>query len=733
MKKATYLFNKAIVFLTFVLTGIAFIGSLYTFNSFSHYMRDTSGYYKATATTGICIFLGCIVLVGIFRFTFGLLERLSEKKLKVVSIILFVIFAVVSIFIVINFQSIPSADSVAVEGEALAIAKGRLSVIDADINDYFGRYYNNDFLTLLTALFFKICLSMGISNTVLATISLNALAVFLSQIFAYLAVRKLSGVKTACKYMALSTLQPILYLSIPWYYSLTICLPFMTSSLYFCICAYKAESNKKRILYGILFALVTVTGYYIRPVVMITAIACAICACMVFIIKKGMFKRFAAASLCCVIVFTGSFLAIKGVLSHYRKDTDDNDIFPMAHWLMMGVSEHGTLDYGDQDYIAAFKTKQEKTEASIREIKKRLSEKGVLGTLKLLYGKQVINWSEGAAGYPNRLIMNNKYGSIYKYIAGDRLDFMLLYCQAYRAAVLLLAAIYLFKLLFKKNIGLIFMPVLTLFGGMLFYLIWEAKRCYSVPFIFLLLMLSSYMLNDLSEKYKRILPNNRKKIFAAKLCIIAAVLGMFWSKSEKYTVDEVSSKTHSVNTRYTRILEPYEDFGTIKQSFYTENPFDRINFSVKKSDDIQDGLYQMTVKDSGGNILVKKKFSESKIKTSGTNQTITLKFDRIIPDGRQKYTVTVKSLNDNKTIVFYRENGIEADMYEGKFECDGEKHTNDLIMNVYSITEEPYMPVIVYVFIILLTTVPYLSLAVIEQIMIIKKKERKNEESSIRI
>ncbi len=720
MKKVAYVFNKVIILLTFLLTLTAFLGSLITIYSSEQHMLVSSS-KRATKLTSVCIVLGCIVVITIFTFIFKFIDKLSDKKLKIASCIMFVIFAVASAFVVINFQPTPTTDSFAVESEAMAIASGEQNGIGEDGGIYFKAYTNNDFLTLLTALFFKICLSTGISNTILATILLSAFAVFLSQIFAYLAVRKLSGLKTACKYMALSTLQPILYLSIPWYYSLTICLPFMTSSLYFCICAYKAETNKKRILYGILFALVTVTGYYIRPVVMITAIACAICACMIFIIKKGLFKRFAAASLCCVIVFTGSFLAIKEIISHYRLTDVENDVYPITNWLVMGLSDNGTISHDDMNYTNSFKTKQEKIDANLKEIKKRILQKGVPGLLKLYCKKQIINWSDGSAAYAQRLRTNHKYGTVYRYIAGNRNDFLILYCQIYRAAVLLLAAVYLFKLLLKKDIGLVFMPILILFGGMLFYLLWEAKHCYSVPFIFLILILSALELIDITKRYKqKITPHNRTRVLAFRLCIIAAVAGIFFIRADKYTVNKIDTVDYSLVAEKTFNSIRYVNFSSLEQSFYSDNPFNTLCMRASKIENKSGGSYEIQLEDSAGNVLMNKKFSEKRIKSNKSPVKTIFNFKTVTPNGKTKYVIKIKSLNNNKTVGFHNGSYINASRYDGEFKCDDEIMGSDLAMNVYNFVKKTYMPLWLYIITAFCALAPYVFITAYE---FLKKKK----------
>ena len=60
----------------------------------------------------------------------------------------------------------------------------------------------------------------------------------------------------------------------------------------------------------------------------------------------------------------------------------------------------------------------------------------------------------------------------------------------FRVAVLFLAATAMLAQCKMQRIDRSFFPLLTLFGGMVFYLLWEAKESYCIPFLFLLLLLA---------------------------------------------------------------------------------------------------------------------------------------------------------------------------------------------------------------------------------------------------
>lgn len=73
----------------------------------------------------------------------------------------------------------------------------------------------------------------------------------------------------------------------------------------------------------------------------------------------------------------------------------------------------------------------------------------------------------------------------------EQTDFMIVYCQAFRLATMLLAAVSLLSKHGKRLEDPLFPVVLTVFGGIVFYLLWEAKAEYSIPFIPILLCLSA--------------------------------------------------------------------------------------------------------------------------------------------------------------------------------------------------------------------------------------------------
>ncbi len=720
--RAVRFFQKSITAMTLLLVFAALGGAVITVNSTATLLkRNVDGTY-ASLGTSLAIVAGAVMLITVLRFVYRRIDGLSNKKLTMLSLVLFAVYGLISLFVVMNFQAFPTTDSKIIQGYALAVAKGEISTVS---DPYFVRYTNNDLLFLLTTVFFKALNAIGITDLKLWTIVLNAVCIFISELFVYLAVKKHWGKTQACKYMALSVLQPTLYLMIPWVYSATLCLPFITGVFYLGICIYHTKSKCASVLLCIVFALLSAIGYFLRPIVLIAAIAYSICALMYAIIKKGNLKRILSIALCCSLVFSVCFLGIRAVKSHYFERSPDGE-YPITHWIMMGLNRHGSWDNNDVKLTGSFKTKDEKLQANLAEIKNRLTGMGVLGFARHICAKQVTTWSDGSAGHNLRLRRNHRYGNIYKYVTDDRSEFLVLYCQIYRAVILILICFSLFQIIMSKKIRFEFMPVLILFGGMLFYLIWEAKHCYSVPFLFLMVLLASlapYSIRKTKKNYRQ------KEIRIKFIChglIAASVIVMFIHGIPKWTQAEHQSIYYSVLDTDLRSQKAYLKFNEIKQTFVTENDFDTIELHANKYRGI--GEYMLTLTDKDGTVLVQREFSEQDITDISSKNTgiVKLSFDAVPVNGRTEYSVTISHKGGDNSLKLYRESTIDSDLYEGTFNCDGEKSQNDLVMSVYRITQEPYMPTWCYIAVFLLAIVPYLATLTLEIYSVRRKSYEKS-------
>lgn len=699
MAHVKHIFIKFIILLTFLLTLVACAGSVFIINDEAKMLTDERLFMGFSPWTWMMALLLALTLCAAFWLWVRFSRRLSQKGLYISTAVLFTACALLYVVVVCNFQSIPTTDSYIVQDQALVLAKDAGSVIDTSI-PYFARYANNNLLVILLGGFFRLLPMFGISNYYLSSIILNAFCLFLSEVLLYLAVKKLFGTRFACNYLFLSVLSPVMYLTAPWVYSVSLCMPFVAALVYLGVCLFRETRSLFLAAEAVLFAVTAVVGYFIRPIVAIFAIAFFLC--FLIWLTKSHKKRMKSLLLiaCCVCISVPSFFCINGVIDRYYLDDSGN--FPMTHWVMMGLHTNGSVNARDQQFTAGFQSKEEKTNANMEEIKNTLQEYGVTGLAVHLAQKHCLTWSEGSADYTARIKQNAEYPPLYDYIAGDRNDFLLLYCQAFRLALYLLVLLSLAKQFFSKRFSPLFLFVLSLFGGMLFYLVWEAKQSYCIPFLFLLAVLAAHGLDTadlhLSDRWGQGRSGRKKGVFyvlSSNILLGTVVFGA--ARYDDFTQRPGEYRDISILCCNTSNLKQVADVARnnriLMQVFYTEKPLNTVELQVKK----QKGgaSYQVTLTDSQSNTLLCRTVGAKDIQNK---ERLVLS----VPETQQgqggKYTLEIKKESGEKDSIgwaycFSR----ESDLYKGTLLVNTEEKPYDLMLDVYRSDRTVYAPPAVYI------------------------------------
>lgn len=700
-----HIFIKIVILFTFVLTLVACTGSVVIINDEAKMLTDERFFMGFSPWTWAMVVVLALTLCAAFWLWLRFSKRLSPKGLSICTVVLFAVCAVLYTVVVCNFQSVPTTDSYIVQDQALVLAKSPGSVIDTSI-PYFQRYANNNLLILLLSGFFRIVSAFAASNFYLASIILNAVCLFLSEVLLYLAVKKLFGIRFACNYLFISVLSPVMYLTAPWVYSVSLCMPFVAALLYLGACLFKETRYPYLAAQAALFAAFTVLGYFIRPIVAIFAIAFFICFLIWFSKTHKKLMKSLLISICCVCIAVPAFFCVNGVISRYYQDDSGN--FPVTHWIMMGLHTNGSVNAEDQRFTAQFETKEEKTKANIEEIKKKLREYGVPGLALHLAKKHCLTWSEGSADYTARLKQNEAYTPLYDYVAGDRNDLLLLYCQALRLALYLLVLISLAKQFLSKRLSTLFLFTLSLFGGMLFYLVWEAKQSYCIPFLFLLTVLAVHGLHTADEHLAVQWKPKRAAWKKAAFCVLSAAVllttlcfgitryGDFTQKAGEYRDISILCCNTS-NLKQVKNVAKNND--VLTQDFFTNKAFNTVELRVKKLDG--DASYRIALTDNNSNILL-----DSVVTGADVGKDGLLRFS--IPDTPEKqdgyYQLEIKRAGGNTdsigwTYCFSR----ESDLYRGVLSINSAENPYDLMLNVYSLHQSTYMPPAFYIGIFLCT------------------------------
>ncbi|MGN0174194.1 MAG: hypothetical protein ACI39F_07115 [Acutalibacteraceae bacterium] len=681
------LFAKAVIFITLAIMIWITYCSFFTFGSGTSYLQSIVSHPQFLLITGVIV--GVCALYLAFKY----IDKCSSKRINIIILISALSILLIQLLLIALFDVGQINDQYNVNDEALSVANGMYNQAPF-LTSQLVIYGNNYFLFVLTVGLYKVLNFIGFNNYSLALFIFNAVLIDLSLFFLYKIAKLVKNQKFAVKLLVVNVFNPINYIFIFWTYTCTYSLPFMTGIVYLSLLLWKKDYNIiKRVLLGVGISLMIVIGYFLRPVVLIPLIAICIC----FIIKEKIFsisfvKRYISVFLAMVIVAFGSYSFINSQISKYIPDTSQN--YPITHWVMMGLHGNGGYDYDDVSYTRSFDTKEEKTQANIKEIKRTLSEYGVSGTLKHVLNKIPVTWSYSPFDYSISL---NKYDRnfsvLYNWFSGEKTDFLSLYSQIFHICMLLFAVFSLIFQIKNKRIDYRFLFTLILLGGIAFYTIWESKSAYSVPFLPLMLIISCDGIDEIKEG---VCLKQNLNILKYSLAIALAVTAVFGiANYNNFTENELTFTDKSIyttdinNIAYIGLSEQKKE---ITQEFYSSKKVNKLHFLCKAIDE-SDCSYRIRISDNSG-IIKEISVDKKDIK----DNYITIDLNGIQPGKKEKYTIQISSLNENDKDSIYWAYRLSAatDQYEGQFKIGDEKQDTDLLIRAYNEYNSPYMSKILY-------------------------------------
>lgn len=685
------IFTKSIRIILLIMMLFVLYYSLFSTDSNATY------FYKYFENRILIIIVSTIILAIYILKAFFDIEKMHFKNVEKMNKILLLGIIFLQIIIIVNFDITPITDNYMVNDQALMLAYNQNTKIDTNIR-YFSIYGNNNFMVIIMSMYYKLIFMFGITNYRLAGVVLNTILIDSAIIFTYKISDKILGKRKACKILLLCFINPLTYVLIPWVYTCTFSIPFFMGILYYAICLYNNIKNNnskyKRYFLCAVIALMTIIGYYIRPTAIISLIAVFIGALCWSISSKGNIKR--------IIPVMTMFFIIAIILNCFVKLTidkysgDKSNYFPVTHWIMMGLHEDGKFSAKDEKYTASFKTYEEKIEGNINEIKKTINEYKLSGLIKHFGKKLKVTWTDGTCGYNVRMVQDTKFTKLYNYIVTDKVDVFIVYCQVFRVLTYMFITIYLFlKIKTSNKFETIFIIELTLFGAILFYLIWESKSAYSIPFIFILNILMQQGAEDLLLKLKKI---NKFNIIQKSTIKHIGFILMFFSfgtiimQYNNYTKVKIEKKDYVVNeytNEFVRWIESDKSNVTkISQEFYSNKNFNTIEIKCKNINN-NNKQYKIYLENSIGEKINSWNITNKNIDKNGF---IKLSFNNINPTKNEKYKLIIENkdeVNLNSIAWAYRYSKI-SDNYKGNCTVYNEVQPYDIYIRVYNKYYKPY-------------------------------------------
>lgn len=690
----------------------------------------------------------------------------GRKECRIAAIALTAFLIAVQLWIVFGLNIIQNTDSFEVQDQAMAIAKGLMQSVDYEKSDYFLKYGNNDLYLILCIGMYRLCDALHIANWSKFFVLFNMICIDAGIFMSCHALAVLRGRRTALKGLLLHTLNPLNYLFLHWTYTCTYSVALMM--LGFCLFLYVRRHEGRTVRKAvcvILIGLTAVIGYYFRPTAVFPIIAILLCVVLWHLPLRRRPSRTQRSSqiqqpsrmhqssqthhpsrshrlsrpsrmrrssrenskniLYTVLVFALTIILMLTVASAIQRDADRYDTdhsydFPMTHWLMIGNTGTGRLTSRDLEYTEQFNSTEEMKQGNMEATRKEFRERGFGGNVLFYMGKIGLSWSDGTGEYYQRTTQSeNSQIVLYQVITGDKRGLVMIYAQAYRIILLLLTVLGILRAVKRGPKDIFFaVYVITLLGGLVFYLFWEGKPVYSLPFMPFLIMIGCEAWNPLSRMYE----TTRKHSLAIRRTesiVIAGIIGLvivvFASDSrailrkQTYSLWSIVCSNPSI-----RELVSMDQGDLMVQEFSPAYPFNRIRLSVvdhvKNRDDqnagkvqtdkteknnqvnsqgnssdadekvSQEGVYQITLR-QGSRDLERFEVTASDIQ----NGKIVLAFDEIIPQEKgELYQIAIRNLSDaDDTISWDVRKCYIASQYKGERYLNTEPQIGDTLMDVY--------------------------------------------------
>lgn len=648
------------------------------------------------------IFGSLLLFISIFLFS-KYVEKNPEKIKWIIRGLVILLLFGETIYLCF-FYCFPTSDSAEVVNAAIELANGNSQYMAG--REYFLTYSNNSLLTIVTSWIYGLCkIIFGkTTNFILINNILNIIFLNFSIYFSYAIVRRLRGEKSACKALFLLVINPVQYMALSWYYSATISTFFSMGILYL-VLVKRENTMQRKIQIGVAGGL-TGIGLLLRPTVCIAAIAVVV---MTAFLKKGNkeLKKFLGECLIGSVVCILSVFCLRCLINMYVPDSNTN--YPITHWISMGLEGNGTNEAYGANYPKGINSRNEMLEYDLNRIKKNISDYTMISFGRHIAEKVFINWCDGSSALNVKMKSDIKFSKLYDYVVSQKADGWLIYCQAFRSVLYLLMLCALFRN-WNKEMKEEDILWLNLFGAILFYLIWEVKSDYSIPFLPLFCCLAS---NGMEWNIK--LSNDRKKQFNIKkivsgMIVITGIIGIFLMEknSTYYTKERYVIKDPIIAMNSMKRLKSIENIGVegkqLMQQIDIGKSFNHIKVYCKKMSG--KGTYHIQLCNAEGK-SVQEWNNVSKKQIQHEQEKNTLQYDEGNQKGylslklnkqqdKGKYYLKIYSDNSKDSIRWYYNDYTYFDYYTGDLLLNNQKQKGELAIYVENQRLQPYMSITVY-------------------------------------
>lgn len=467
-----------------------------------------------------------LMYLAVLFFTYNLIyifKDFIEKNYKWITIAAASIMLILNISFGLTLRYEPMYDLGAIYNGAIGWLENGdcMSYLErtSDVN-YFYYFPNNLGGMSLLYIGFKIASSLGISDYfAIATVE-NAILAVCSLLAVSGVVNRAFGKRQSVFVEFAAMLFLPMYFIAPVFYTDSLSILFPVLIVYLYLRFLDAKTGKGRILSCILIGFAAAIGMIIKFTVLIALIAVIIYHIIAnAALNESLKKR--VKKICSIVPLAAISTAISllcfSLLNGYFYNTQldkakvEEMQTPILHWVMMSIQGNGRYNSGDYVFTRSFTDRDEQDAAIKGEIEKRIEENGFIGMASLFAKKAVIIFGDGTLGQTDFFALPHDEdtalhdvamtGGVYNRYYEDA-------CCGCFYAMMALCAFAAFRMLIKKDsmtdmsmdiktYAVKIIPLISLFGILLFFLFWEVSERYFTNYTPLLIIGAAIGMDEL--------------------------------------------------------------------------------------------------------------------------------------------------------------------------------------------------------------------------------------------
>lgn len=379
--------------------------------------------------------------------------------------------------------------------------------------NYFARYTNNQAILIILSLVYSLCDKIFGSMPLLAPILINTVGLHISYVLIYFISKKIFKDKCTPLFCAIIGAGfSVFYTYTAYFYTDSMSMPFVMGAIYLFLCGIDGKMSWKKAIQLVCCGLLIAIGIKIKGSVVIL-----IPAFLLYLIvtlskeNKLAYLKTVCILLCGVTVFTMTTSAFFNSFDTASQEELDEIKFPPHHWIMMGLHDRGGFYINDFWYTIKSGDYQQKKDADMRMIKKRISDYGALGMIKHLAKKISWTWGDGTYFIGYYLGLRTKHGdtnAAKDFIVHDlRFKFI---CTVYQCMLMfMILHSFISGALSKEQTKAILFKIIIC-GVFFFFAIWETRSRYLVNFTPVFIITAAYSMRSIACAVRK--TSSHKKI-----------------------------------------------------------------------------------------------------------------------------------------------------------------------------------------------------------------------------